>query len=47
MPTSKVRSGKRFGELVEAGARRHRRGDGDDLVVALGLLDQASANTLV
>ena len=39
--------GKRFGEQVEPGARRHRRGDGDDLVVGLRLLDQALANTLV
>ena len=40
MPTSKVRSGKRFREQVEAGARRHGGGDRDDLVVALGLRDQ-------
>ena len=39
--------GKFLGEQVEAGARRHRRGDGDDLVVLPRLLDQASANTLV
>ena len=32
--------GKAFGEEVEAGARRHGGGDGDDLVVALGLFDQ-------
>ena len=29
-----------FGEQIEARARRHGGGDGDDLVVALGLLDQ-------
>ena len=29
-----------LGELVEAGARRHRRGDRDDLAVGLGLGDQ-------
>ena len=33
--------GKRLGEQVEAGARRHRRRDGDDLVVLARLLDQA------
>ncbi len=32
--------GKALGELVEAGARRHRGGDGDDLLVGLGLGDQ-------
>ena len=32
--------GEALGELVEAGAGRHRRGDGDDLVVLLGFLDQ-------
>ena len=32
--------GKALGELVEAGARRHGRGDGDDLLVGLGLGDQ-------
>ena len=30
-------------EDVDAGARRHRRGDADDLVVLLGFLDQALA----
>ncbi len=30
-----------LGEFVEAGARRHGRGDGDDPVVAPGLVDQA------
>ena len=40
MPTSKQRSGKFLGEQVETGARRHRGGDGDDLVVLLRLLDQ-------
>ena len=34
MPTSKVRVGEFGLELVEPGARRHRRGDRDDLVVA-------------
>ena len=29
-----------LGEQVEAGARRHGGGDGDDLVVVLGVLDQ-------
>ena len=33
--------GKLLAEQVEPGARRHRRGDGDDLVVLAGLLDQA------
>ncbi len=33
--------GKFLGEQVEAGARRHGGGDGDDLVVLLRLLDQA------
>ena len=28
-------------EQIEAGARRHRRGDGDDAVVLLGLADEA------
>ena len=32
--------GKALGELVEAGARRHGRGDGHDLPVGLGLGDQ-------
>ena len=32
--------GEGLGELVEPGARRHRRGDRDDRRVALGLLDQ-------
>ena len=32
--------GKFLGEEVEPGARRHRRGDGDDLVVLPRLLDQ-------
>ena len=31
------------GELVEAGARRHGGGDGDDLLVLLGLADQRLA----
>jgi hypothetical protein len=34
-------SGKRPREQVQPGAIRHRRGDGDDLVVPLGLGDQA------
>ena len=33
--------GKLLAEQVEPGARRHRRGDGDDLVVLARLLDQA------
>ena len=33
--------GKFLGEQVEPGARRHRGGDGDDLVVLPRLLDQA------
>ena len=32
--------GKALAEHVEAGARRHGGGDGDDLVVLLGVLDQ-------
>ena len=32
--------GKALGELVDAGARRHRRGDRDDPLVRLGLGDQ-------
>ena len=32
--------GEDFGEAVEPGARRHGRGDGDDLVVGARLLDQ-------
>ena len=32
--------GEALAEQVEAGAGRHGRGDGDDLVVLLGLLDQ-------
>ena len=39
--------GKGLGENIDAGARRHRRGDGDDAVVLLRFLDQASPNTLV
>ena len=35
--------GKFLLEQVDAGARRHRRGDGDDLVVLLRFLDQAFA----
>lgn len=35
--------GERLVEDVDAGAGRHRRGDGDDLVVLLGFLDQALA----
>ena len=46
MPTSKVRFGKGLAEDVDAGARRHRRGDGDDLVVLLRLLHQAFAEHL-
>ncbi len=41
MPTSKVRCGNSRGEQIEPRARRHRRGDGDDLVVLARLLDQA------
>ena len=33
--------GEFLAEQVEAGAGRHRRGDGDDLVVLAGFLDQA------
>ena len=40
MPTSKHALGKFVGKQVEAGARGHGRGDGDDLVVMLGFLDQ-------
>ena len=40
MPTSKHALGEALGELVEAGARRHGGGDGDDLLVGLGLGDQ-------
>ena len=39
--------GEHLGEAVEPRARRHRRGDGDDLVVGARLLDQRLANTLV
>ena len=39
--------GKFLLEQVEAGARRHRRGDGDDLVVLARFLDQAFAIDLV
>ena len=39
--------GKLCAEQIEAGARRHGRGDGDDLLVLLGFADQACANTLV
>ena len=46
MPTSKVRCREFLLEHVDAGARRHRRGDGDDLVVLLGFLDQALAEHL-
>ena len=35
MPTSKVRSGNRCGELVEADRVHHRRGDRDDVLAAL------------
>ena len=35
--------GKALCEDVDAGARRHRRGDADDLVVLLGFLDEALA----
>ena len=38
--------GKCLGENIDAGARRHRRGDGDDAVVLLRLLDQAFAEHL-
>ena len=34
---------KRLAENVDAGARGHRRGDADDLVILLGFLDQAVA----
>ena len=43
MPTSKVRIGESLVEDVDAGARRHRRGDADDLVVLLRFLDEALA----
>ena len=33
--------GKRLGENIDAGARRHCRGNADDLVVFLGFLDEA------
>ena len=35
--------GEGLGEDVDAGSRRHRRGDADDLLVLLGFLDQALA----
>ena len=41
MPTSNVRVGKFLLEQIEPGAGRHRRGDGDDLVVLARFLDQA------
>ncbi len=47
MPTSKVRLGNACCEQVEAGARRHGGGDGDDLVVLARFLDRLSPNTLV
>src|SRR5690606_2072554 len=34
---------ERLGEDVDAGARRHRRGDADDLVILFGFLDEALA----
>ena len=34
-------------EQIDAGARRHRGGDADDLVVLLGFLDQALAEHLL
>ena len=37
---------KRFAENIEAGARRHRRGDGDDALVLLRFLHQALAEHL-
>ena len=37
---------KRFSENIEAGARRHRRGDGDDALVLRGFLHQAFAEHL-
>ena len=40
MPTSKHAFGELLAEQVEPGARRHRRGDRDDALVGLGLLDQ-------
>ena len=46
MPTSKRALGEFLAEQVEAGARRHRRGDGDDLVVLPRLLDQAFGEDL-
>ena len=36
---------ERLVEQVEAGAGRHRRGDGDDLVVLARFLDQALGRT--
>ena len=41
MPTSKQRLGNSLREQIEPGAGRHRRGDGDDLVVLARFLDQA------
>ncbi len=38
--------GKCFGKDVDAGARRHRRGDGDDAVVFLRFFDQSFAEHL-
>ena len=38
--------GERFREDIDAGARRHRRGDGDDAVVLGRFLDQALAEDL-
>jgi hypothetical protein len=46
MPTSKVRSGKAR-RTVEAGARRHRGGDGDDLRSTSASPIRLSPNTLV
>src|SRR3546814_8652449 len=39
--------GKAFGELVEAGARRHRRGHRDDGVVVLGLGDEGGGEDIL
>ena len=47
MPTSKVRSREHLLEQVDAGARWHGGGDADDLVVLLGLLDEALAEHLL
>ena len=43
MPTSKLRVGMPLGELVDPGARWHRRGDRHDAVIAVGQVSQRLA----